>query len=291
MKNWYWIPVFVIVFFVGDRLAGGVLASLTDRSNFRYSRLYTGRAGSDILLVGNSRGLNFYQPSIEAMTGRSTFNVSYNGLPPQLVAVLMHDYRRRYGVPQDVIIDITFLDRDNDALIEDFRVYAAYSEGIDSLLAIARPSIHRGTRLAHLTRYGGEVSQRMLYYLGRSDEDWLLDRVMGPTQAAGITEVPAAEYGYSADNIALIAKTVADYRSLGSRVHLVVNPYFPPYAEKLTNLDALIDAVEAATKLQVRDYSKSIAEPALFGDYQHLNKAGAKVYLKKLLRDLSLVKE
>ncbi len=288
MKTWYWIPVFVVVFFAGDRLAGGAMEVLKDQSNFRYSRLYTDRAAADILLIGNSRGLNFYQPTIEALTGRSTFNLSYNGLPPQLVSVLMRDYRERYAPPADVVMDITFLDLDNDALIEDFRVYASESEGLDSLLAIARPTIQRGTKLFYLTRFGGEVAQRMFYYLGRSDEDWLLDRIMASPQAAAVDQVPTYTNGYSSANVTLVAEAIAAYQQLGSSVHLVVNPYYPPYADKIENLSSLIAAVESATGLEVRDYSKAISEPELFGDYQHLNKAGADIYLKMLLGDLDL---
>ena len=78
MKKWLWIPITLIVVFVGDRLLGGMLASITEGSEFRYSRLYSGRAEADIVLLGNSRGLSFYQPFLEQRTGarRSTLAIT-----------------------------------------------------------------------------------------------------------------------------------------------------------------------------------------------------------------------
>ena len=65
MKNIIWIIATIALAFLGDRTAGWVLGKITTESNFRYSRLYGGEAECDVLLVGNSRGLIFYQPYVE----------------------------------------------------------------------------------------------------------------------------------------------------------------------------------------------------------------------------------
>jgi len=56
------------------------LEQMTKRSNFRYSRMYYQNADAEILLLGNSRGLMFYQPEVEKLTNKKSFNFSYNGL-------------------------------------------------------------------------------------------------------------------------------------------------------------------------------------------------------------------
>ncbi|MBK8194741.1 MAG: hypothetical protein IPK76_16545 [Lewinellaceae bacterium] len=66
-------------------------------------------------------------------------------------------------------------------------------------------------------------------------------------------------------------------------MELVISPYFPPFQVK--NLDALQVAVEQATGQSVRDYRQALANPALFGDFMHPNKAGAGAYIDLLLKD------
>ena len=291
MRRWLWIPLTLAVAFVGDRLGGAALANLTERSQFRYSRLYTDRGAAQIVMLGNSRGLNFYQPYIEQKTGRSTLNLSYNALPGDLGAVLLRDYLSRYGAPEDLIVDITFLDRDYAALAQDFRLYAPYSSGIDSLVEVAGKSIHVGTHLAHLTRYGGEVAQRMLYYLNRSDEDWLLDREISPQMIADTVDLAPYRLAYETSRLDGFARTLALYRKAGSRVHLVINPYYPAFGRTIGNLDSLGAQLTASTGIAVRDYSAAIEGERFFGDYQHLNRIGAERYLARLIADLSLASE
>ncbi len=288
MKKLMWIPVALVTIFVGDRLAGGLLARLTEASQFRYSRLYTGRAAAEVVFIGNSRGLTFYQPYFEELTGKSTLNLSYNAMPPDIAAVLLEDYRRAYPAPEHLIVDITMVDRDNESLALDFQLYGPYSAGLDSLVYAAQPSIYYGNRLSHLTRYGGEIAQRMLYYLNRSDEDWLLDRTIAAQMIRDTVALTSGRMDYVGSRNAPLLATIAAYRGAGTEVHLVVNPYFPPFARKVGNLDSLAQAFGTAAGLPVRNYAETIAEPRYFGDYQHLNKAGAEVYLQGLVRDLRL---
>ena len=288
MKKWLWVPAFVAVFFLGDRVAGFVLNRVTEGSNFRYSRLYTDRAEADILLLGNSRGLTFFQPAVEELTGKSTFNLSYNGLPIDLGHVLALDYLERYGAPEVLLLDVTMLDLDNGPLVQDFRTYAPYSEDLDGLLRDSFPNIWGGTRLTHLSRYGGEVAQRMLYYTLKSDETWLLDRVMPEGLAADATTLPPYTIVLTPKRLELLSDLVQKYQAAGTEVHLTINPYYPAYAASITNLDELAAAATAATGLPVRDYSQAIAEREYFGDYQHLNVAGAEVFLERLVGELGL---
>ena len=133
MPRWTWLLAFLALTLVGDRAMAYVLRSGLERSEFRYSRLYTGRAEADLVFIGNSRGLNFYQPYIEAATGRKTLNLSYNALPVDLSTVLLADYLERYGPPRDLVVEITHLDRANPDLVREFRAYAPYSERMDQL--------------------------------------------------------------------------------------------------------------------------------------------------------------
>ncbi len=120
MKKISWYLLLLIVCFSGDRLGAYLLEQQSMQSQFRFSKLYRGESAAEILLLGNSRGLTFYQPYIEQITGKSTCNLSYNGLPMDVAKVLVQDYLERYPAPKNLLIDITTCDRENDALLAGF---------------------------------------------------------------------------------------------------------------------------------------------------------------------------
>ncbi len=191
MKKIYWILALIVLFFVGDRIGGFILGKMVEHSQFRYSRMYTGNAEADILLVGNSRGLIFYQPHISESTGKSNFNLSYNGMSMDLASVLVADYYERYQAPKTLLIDVTMCDRENDQLSIGFNCYSPYSPRLGSFLLTKAPSSAYAGKLTHLYRYNSEVFQRALSYINRSDENWLTDRIINDHMVANV----AAEEG------------------------------------------------------------------------------------------------
>ncbi|MEO1518998.1 MAG: hypothetical protein AAFV95_28540 [Bacteroidota bacterium] len=285
MKRIYWIIALLGLFFLGDRVGGLVLERLTAQSQFRYSRLYTQRAKADILLVGNSRGLIFYQPYIEQQTGQKTFNISYNGMPINLARVLIEDYLDQYEAPERLLLDVTLCDRLNNQLISSFSPYTPYSERLRGLILDSIPEVGYGGQLTHLFRYNSEVFQRALYYLNRTDEDWLLDRQINEFMLQNVDKEPALTFQLLASQQRDIKAIVELAQQKNIAVELVVNPYYPPFAQKFQNFEQWKAQISTATGLPVRDYSQSIDQVEAFGDYQHLNKLGGQLFIDQLLKD------
>ena len=287
MKHLLWYCFFALLLLAGDRIGGYFLRDKALHSEFRYGRLYRRAAAADVLLLGNSRGLCFYQPYIEEITGRSTCNLSYNGLPMNAAKCLTLDFLDLKNFewdlkPQQILIDITLCDRDNPALLPGFLPYLDRSKHLDTLLKNQLPKVWWGAKVSHLFRFNHEVFQRSLYYQNRSDEDWLLDREIAPDVAA-----EASKNSYDLDIqphlIRQLAETVSLARRAGWNVQLLISPYFPGFTVK--NLDLLKAEVEKATGLPVYDYHAAILDPAAFGDYMHLNKKGSIQYLDLLKKD------
>lgn len=282
MKHLLWYSGFFLLLWGGDRLAGRMLLQQAEKSQFRYARLYGGSAGADILLVGNSRGLTFYQPYIEEITGKTTFNLSYNGLPMDVAKVLVQDYLDRYPAPEKMLVDVTTCDRVNDELLAGFLTCSGESYRLDTLLHSRLPKVWWGGRISTLFRCNNEIFQRALYYRNRSDEDWLLDRTISPQLAAN-----AAQNSYDLELqpylLQQLRETVDAARARGVEVELVVSPYFPDFQVK--NLESLKLAVQNATGLPVRDYHRALKDPADFGDFMHPNKRGSLRYVELLKRD------
>ncbi len=283
MKKWWWIGILVFVIFIGDRLAGWGLGQLVMSSEFRYSRMYRGEAGADLLLIGNSRGLIFYQPYLEKQLPYSTFNMSYNGLPADLMDVLLKDYLDLYSKPKLVLIDVTLCDRFNDELINGFATYAGQSDRLKTLIRTKNSVAANALEISWLYRYNSEVFQRALFYLNKSDEDWLLDRTI--TEEIKRKLSPDYEFiiKYPEEMPAQLGETIAFLRKQNIPFQLIVNPYYPPFLNHVTNLDIFIRDIEQSCQAEVLNLAKAISEEDYFGDFQHLNKKGSKVYLEKLI--------
>lgn len=286
LKNLGWLLAFLLLSFVGDRVGGWSLKHLTSKSQFRYSRMYQGMASSDLVFLGNSRGLSFYQPYIEEKTGQSTFNLSYNGLPMDLGRVLLQDYLKQYPKPKQILIDISMCDRENPKLVGQFTAYQPYSTALQSLIYEKNKQTARGAWISHLFRYNNELFHRALFYLKQPDKRWLLDRIVTNSL---IEKVNRASYSFDLlfenTSVKELAALVEYLRQEEVSFHLVVNPYYPEFRRKMTDLDDLIQAVEEETGVEVHDYSMAIDKPEAFGDLQHLNVTGAKLYIDLLTTD------
>jgi hypothetical protein len=308
-KHIIWIFAFLLLAFLGDRLGGFILKHITQSSQFRYSRLYYGNEDADILFVGNSRGLTFFQPEVERITGMSTMNLSYNGMPADLAKTLVMDYLDKHKAPKIMIVDVTLCDRENEVLKNGFNVYSSESQRltdlikanvgthrpketemkVDTLDVLAGKKVYYGGLVSQLYRHNSEVFQRVLYYKNRTDEDWLIDRVINEKAATSdkdLTSYPVRMFPHMVTHL----KEMIDYaKAKGVDVRLVINPYLPAFAETKSIRDTFLmplkSFVESQTGMPIRDYSTALKERDDIGDYQHANKKGSTKYMNILAQD------
>ncbi len=291
-KQFIWIAAFLSIAFAGDRLIGYFLQSITENSQFRYSRLYNSNEDAEILFVGNSRGLTFFQPEAERLTQQKTMNLSYNGMPADLAKCLVMDYLDHHKAPKVMIVDVTLCDRENDILKSGFNMYTPKSMRLDTLLRgihtkddkFVGTKVVVGGKVSHLYRYNSEVFQRVLYHRNKTDEDWLIDRVIGEhaTKDTSFRSYQVRMFPNMAEHF---REMVAYAQSKGIDVKLVVNPYYPAFAETIRDsfLTPLKSHIEAITGLPINDFSTALTNIDEIGDYQHANKKGSIRYMNILL--------
>lgn len=303
IKHFIWIFSFLFLAFIGDRILGLFCKKIVQQSQFRYSRLYHTPENADILFVGNSRGLSFFQPEVERITQRSTLNLSYNGMPADLAKVLVMDYLDQHKLPKLMIVDITICDRYNEPLKADFKLYLPYSERLTQLLKTAATIKYKsetnvevdtidpysglknyyGSQVSHLYRYNSDVFQRVLFYRKRSDEDWLNDRIIND-EATNKTKMKSYQVRPVPKMVKHLKEMINYAQMKGVDVKLVINPYYPPFAESIrdTFLTPLKERVEKETDLLVADFSMALTEKEELGDLQHTNKKGSIHYMNIL---------
>lgn len=282
MKKATWIILFLAILFVGDRLIGWVFQQQITKSQFRYSRMYRGEGQADILIVGNSRGLNFYQPSVEQATGLKTFSLCYYSMPCEIATVLTQDYLDKYPNIRTVLVEITVVEMSDDKLLPGFTTYMPYSPRIDSVLKVKTEDTWYYSKFSHIYRFNNEVFQRAMYYRNKLDDDWYFDRTISQdliNQAAH----RSVEFKVPDKHVNDI-KLLADYcRAKNINVKFVIGPFFPGYTVK--GLDVLKQKVEAATGYPVYDYSYSIKDNNSFSDYLHANLKGGEEIVNIMVKD------
>jgi hypothetical protein len=282
MRQLLFLLAFLCLFVAGDRLGGYLFQRQTAQSLFRYSRLYEDKTPSEILVLGNSRGLMYYQPHLEQVSGFRSTNLSYNGLSADIAAALCADHLERHPETKLLLLDITMLDRENDELLCAFAPYLRYSKRLDSLLHHRQPKVWYGTQISHLFRYNNEVFQRAFYYRNRDDKDWLLDRVITERLAAE-RDKQVFEFKENPYLVEQLKGILAVARQKNVAVRLLIGPYFPGF--KPVGLDKLRENVENATGMTVHDYRYALTERTDFGDLMHPNKQGSIRYLDRLRDD------
>lgn len=285
MKKAGWILIFVLVLFIGDRLAGWFLQKQISVSQFRYSRMYRGEADASILLIGNSKGLNLYLPAIEAATSRKAFSLCYNGMPVSLASVLVQDYIDKYPGVKTVIVELSMLDLSEKGLINEFNSYAGDSKRIDSLIKTTNKQAWITSKVSHIYRFNNEVFQRALFFRNRLDNDWSMDKMISDRmkQEASRTKVT-----FKADSIELTQlKSITDYcKKKNIDVKLVISPFYPGL--NLENLESFNQKIHKATGLPVLNYTRAITQDQFFADFLHLNQTGSTEFVNLLAKEGNL---
>jgi hypothetical protein len=283
MKKAIWIVGFLVVLFAGDRLIGWMFQRQITNSMFRYSRMYRGEGGdAEILIVGNSRGLNFYKPYVDSVTKLKSFSLCYYSMPCEIATVLAEDYLDRYKKVKTVLVELSVVEMSDDKLLPGFSTYLPYSARIDSVLKKKTKDTWYTSQVSHLFRFNNEVFQRAMYYRNRLDDDWYFDRTI--TQNL-IDQAPnrSVEFKVPEEHVEDI-KQLADYcRARNINIQFVIGPFFPTYVVK--RLDVLKQKVEAATGYPVHDYSRALQDYSCFTDYLHANLKGGSQIVDLMIKE------
>jgi hypothetical protein len=276
---------FMALVFSGDRFFTSALQFINDKSHFRFSKIYNTTGESDIVLIGNSRGHTLYQPAIRRLTGSRTINLSYNALPASLANALILDYYDRHRAPGKLIVEVSMLNKAESNVINEFKLYINHSDRIREVIRNNSPRTATAVSLVNLYSFNTELFHRSLYYMGREDIDWILDKKINKGLVNNTGRLEPITFQITEDRLRDLSSLVTKAREENTEVTLVLAPYYPAYIKKITNLNGFISTIESRTGLKVHNYGSLVREEEFFSDYLHLNKAGSVVFMKKLKED------
>ena len=116
------LALLLAVVLVGDRTLACMLAKVVSRTGTRFARAYRGGLEADVLVIGDSRGVNgLYGPAIRDVTGLSAFNLAYNGLSMHLCEALFLDYLEHNRAPRLLIVEASNV-RSPDEMLDSLRL-------------------------------------------------------------------------------------------------------------------------------------------------------------------------
>lgn len=278
------VIVFLVVVFVGDRVGGLLLGRLFMSTHFRYADLYEGDLSADVLFMGNSRGVHmFHRPPLQAVSGKRVANLSFNAFPAAMLPVAMEDFIEHQNTPSELFIEVSCIGRVNEpGSLSRFTVLADRSGRFHEVLARHHPKQYWASRISHLYRYNSELLIRSLFFLKRSDQDWIMDSVVDSGWRETLADERIRKFERSASDLESLRETIAIAETNDIEVKLILAPYLPGYFVLTESCPAWLEWIETETGKKVLDYSLAIDDVELFADPIHLNPPGAEVLAKRM---------
>lgn len=278
-RNLIALVALVLAVIAFDRFMSAGLQRLLNASEFRFSRLYDGRAVADVAAFGNSRAVHtFYAPELGGGSCKRVMNFAYNGLSMSAIEALIRDYIERNPTPKALMVELS-------------GVYAL-GGGDDQLT----PFMERGSALRdrilgeegtavlwngffHSFRFNSALTVRALAYLGRSDQSWInrLTPIRQPGKAPP-EDVQRRRYEVDDASLAALERIIALSKENGIELIPVIAPYHPTVTRQIDSPYDWIDVVKArlGEEIDILDLSRALPGDAEFQDYQHLNIIGAR---------------
>ncbi|WP_042704838.1 hypothetical protein [Azospirillum sp. B506] len=243
---------------------------------------------ADVLVLGNSRADNHFPVSaLQDITCGRALNLGMGGAPTVLSALLWDDYVERHGAPRLLVLEPTGV-VDNPHDLADLPLLAHYSPRIDAFVRQENRELWMANHAFNLMTFNNNQTMRLVAGLLKPAGDrTLVGAIPEPLKAQ---LAAAREETMTADdaNWQALDHIVRSAQAQGTRVAVVITPYFPTYAGKLKNFDAffadLKDRLPAG--ITVIDARRAVDKDELFMDALHVNEDGVRAMFTALEPDL-----
>ena len=104
------IAIFLLIFFIGDRILSHTAIFVSKFSTLPYAKLYNRKLESNILILGNSRAYrHYYENDWSSILNLNAANLSLPGAPLIHLEAILDDYVNIYGEPQYIFLELDSL--------------------------------------------------------------------------------------------------------------------------------------------------------------------------------------
>lgn len=243
---------------------------------------------ADVLVLGNSRADNHFPVSaLQDMTCGRALNLGMGGAPTVLSALLWDDYVERHGAPRLLVLEPTGL-VDNPHDLADLPLLAYYSPRIDAFVRQENQELWMANHAFNLMTFNNNQTMRLIAGLVKPAADRTLVGAIPDPMKAQLAAAPEEMMTADAANWQALDHIIASAQAQGTRVAVVITPYFPTYAGKLKNFDAFFADLKGRLPagVTVIDARRAVDKDELFMDALHVNEDGVRAMFAAMESDL-----
>ncbi len=278
--------ILIISFFIFDYVIGFSLLKLSTISKIRYSRLYKEEINADVVFIGNSRAINsFYTPHFDKLSGLTSINLAYNGLTLPIAKVFIGDYLQRNKLPKVIVMEVTFFEKSYEVL-PNFKQYIFDSPSLQKLMKEHYPYVYYTSLISKSYTYNSEYFLRTLYYINKTDQDWINRYTISKEYYESIKTIKRLELINKPDDISMIIlrRIIEECNDKGVKVVLVLSPIIDKCRNE-SDIDKYISFIENRSGLKIIDLSDLLDDINMFADTIHTNEQGAFLIAEKLIEE------
>jgi hypothetical protein len=288
-KPWAYLAAIALLFFAGDRLIAAGLDNLVERSDFRLSKIYRGGLDSDVVVIGNSRAVHaIVAPEMSEQLCRSVFNAAYNGMSMEVTDAVIQDYLDRNKPPQVALIEVSNATTDNN-IAKEMRLFARSGRHLAELVEQLDPRASLWMSISHLYRFNNELTLRAMHYLGRTDQDWVMqDNPMTPEVIANLRPEWYPEPTMRPAAVAALKRIVHVLKARNVEPVLFIAPYHPVHQKLVPSYQQWVEALqrEIGNDTKIINMSRYLTANEDFSDVVHMNIHGSRIVMSALAERL-----
>lgn len=295
--------MFILIFFIGDRLLAQVGNFAYELSTMPDAELYSGRGEADVIILGNSRA--YHHLNVAEWEKDINLNVRMYAIQAasmEFMKAQLLDYVDIYGAPKAVILELTCLTWDNDQVLN-MRGLVFRSLRIKELLKKYYPKHFYIGEWFHLFRFNSTEYLNILHKIFVNYKQPLFETGITRSEIDKISAEEYKAYFINRDNnLDSLNKIIRFANKNNIILHIMITPFLPEFInnqkEYLSWKEEVLQNINQ--KNIFYDYSSSIYGAEKFRDYTHLNSIGVNAfhsllrndkYFKKLKLDIESVSQ
>ncbi len=279
------IAIFLLIFFIGDRILSHAAIFVSKFSTLPYAKLYNRKLESNILILGNSRAYrHYYENDWSSILNLNASNLSLPGAPLIHLEAILDDYVNIYGEPKYIFLELDSLTT-NLEIIPSFKFLMFFSKNYSELLKKHYRKVYFISNLLNLYKLNSNEYLNIIHKIFKNYEQPKLYNKISFNQLEDFRKSSRIKRFISKDyNLQSLERIIKKY-SEKSDIVFLISPFHPEvikkYEKEINNWKMKI---EKKNNYQIRifDFSNSIKDDKFFNDPYHLNNMGVKK-LKKIL--------
>lgn len=285
MKKFFFLLIILFFFLSGDRLISKLLISLTNFSSLPYAKIYTDRAQSDILILGDSRAyhhLNDYDWT--KYLRKRVLSISSVGSSLIFQKILLNDYLKQYKQPESIVIELNSLISSNENIIS-MKYLGLLSDDYRNLMEIFFYNHFLVCKMFNLFFLNTTDFLNVLHKVVVSySQPYLKGGIKSPLE---LKKSEKKVYFQSKEyNLSALQSIINNYQD-NFNIIFIITPFHPFFLEQQTEMKEWLNELKKIipSELKIHDYSGVVRNHDFFYDKRHLNKQGVKYLLNIMKKD------